>query len=185
VTGTPGTGKTLFSTRLAKQLNAQHLPLGEYVTNQRLYTNIDRRRKSKIVDIAKTRRAVRHIISENICLIVDTHIPEGIIADSETRMVFVLRCNPKILENRLRRRKWSCEKVKENVMAEILDSCLISAEANYSKKKVIQLNSSHASVNNSVKLAIDILSGKRSSNLSINWLKKIQTDKTFRKYLKW
>jgi adenylate kinase len=112
-------------------------------------------------------------------------MPEGIIPDHATKMVFVLRCNPKVLERRLRGRKWESRKVRENVMAEILDSCLIAAQNNYAKQKITQLDTSHASIRNSVLLARRILLGARPPKSPIDWLGRLEKDNSFSKYLRW
>lgn len=170
---------------LAKQLKAHYFSLGSYIIQHGLYQSVDRKRKSKIVDVIEARRRMRTILSKHPFLIVDTHTPEGIVPRDATRMVFVLRCNPQLLERRLRRRKWLVEKVKENVMAEILDSCLITAQKYYGKKKVTQLDTSYASAKNSALLAIKILSRPKFSKPSVDWLRKLETDKSFEKYLEW
>jgi len=185
VTGTPGTGKTVFSRMLAKQLQAHYFSLGFYIIQHGIYVSVDRKRESKIVDVLRARRMMRALISKNSFLIVDTHMPEGIVPKDATRMVFVLRCNPQLLERRLRRRRWKVEKVKENVMAEIVDSCLIAAQKYYGKKKVTQLDTSYASVKRSVLLARKMLLRSRFSRSSVDWLRKLETDKSFEKYLRW
>jgi len=183
VTGTPGTGKTIFSLTLAKQMDAQYLSLGEYVTQNRLFKGIDRSRRTKIVDVQRTRSRLREVFLGSDLLIVDTHIPEGIVPNNATRIVFVLRCNPRILWRRLTSRRWSREKVRENVMAELVDYCLIAARTTYGRSKVVQLDMSHGSVNRSVSLAKQILLSSKSYSLSIDWLTKLAKDEPFLKLL--
>lgn len=141
-------------------------------------------RKAKIVDVPETRMRLRNIISEYDSLIVDTHIPEGIVPDHSTRIVFVLRCNPQILEFRLRRRKWTSKKIEENVLAEILDSCLIAAHTKFGKRKVVQLDTSHASVKRSVSVARKILLNSKQTKSSVNWLGMLEKDGSFARYLR-
>jgi adenylate kinase len=114
---------------------------------------------------------------------VDTHHPEGILPNNMTTFVFVLRCDPAILIRRLRRKKWGKEKIRENVMAEILDYCLIHAQAYYTNRKLVQLDTSHSSVKQSVKTAMNILSGTKAPLLQLNWLTKLETDVPLSKYL--
>jgi adenylate kinase len=186
VTGTPGTGKTIFSTTLAKQTGAQCLSLGEYVVEHQLFKGIDRKRKTKIVDVPKARSHLKRFISKHDLLIVDSHIPEGIVPNDATIIVFVLRCNPRILESRLSRRRWSREKVRENVIAEMVDSCFIAALSNYDRRKVLQLDTSHRNVKRSVLLARKILLNPKSyKDSSIDWLAKMGKDKSFLKLLGW
>ena len=170
---------------LAKQMAAEYLSLGNYIVEHKLYKSIDRWRKSKIVNVVKTRTHMRNIIAKHDSLIVDTHIPEGIVPSRATRMVFVLRCNPQILERRLKQRKWTSEKVRENVMAEILDYCLIAAQSKYGKRKVVQLDTSRTSVKHSVLIARNIISRSKSYTASVDWLAKLEKDRSFAKYLRW
>jgi len=184
VTGTPGTGKTTFARMLTRELRGEYLSLGNYVTKHRLFRCIDKKRRTKVVDITRTRDRMQQFTHPNIRpLIVDTHHPEGIVPNKLTEVVFVLRCDPAILIRRLRRKKWSQEKIHENVMAEAVDSCYITARSYYANKKLVQLDTSHADVKHSVRIAKNILSGKKSPDLSVNWLSKLEKNASLARYL--
>ena len=185
VSGTPGTGKTVFAKTLANEMGAQYVSLGKYVTEHRLYSGVDRRRKTRIIDVPKTRAKLFKLVkSASLPLIIDTHHPEGIIPNNATRIVFVLRCNPIILAQRLRKKKWSHEKITENVVAEILDYCLINARSYYTKKKVTQLDTSRSSVKRSVLTARKILAGEKPPARPVDWLSKVSKSSSLSKYLK-
>ncbi len=55
-------------------------------------------------------------------------------------LAIVLRCNPKELAKRLKKRKYRKTKINENLLSEILDYCLINAIGNYGEGKVMQLD---------------------------------------------
>ena len=134
--------------------------------------------------MAKTRRQVRRLTALNNCLlVVDTHHPEGIIPNKMATIVFVLRCNPVILIRRLRRKKWSSKKIRENVMAETLDSCYILAASYYAMKKLVQLDTSHSTPERSVRTAKSILSGGKAPILKVNWLRNLENDLSLSKFL--
>jgi broad-specificity NMP kinase len=184
VTGTPGTGKTTFARALARAIDAKYISLAAYVNQHRLYTGVDHMRKSKIVDVKKTRSKFRKLANATSGpIIVDTHHPEGIIPNSITKAVFVLRCNPILLSARLRKRKWSLEKARENVMAEVLDYCLINAQSCYSKRKVIQLDTSRTSSRYCVTMGKKVLSGQMAYLPHIDWLTKVHKSCSLSNYL--
>jgi len=134
--------------------------------------------------MAKARRQVRRLTALNNCpFVVDTHHPEGIIPNKMATIVFVLRCNPVILIRRLRRKKWSSKKIRENVMAETLDSCYIHAASYYTMKKLVQLNTSHSTPERSVRTAKSILSGGKAPILKVNWLRNLENDLSLSKFL--
>lgn len=171
---------------LARELRGEYLSLGKYIIKHRLFSGLDKKRSARIVDITRTSNRIQQFTHRNVRpLIVDTHHPEGIVTNNVTTVVFVLRCDPVILIRRLRRKKWSREKIRENVMAEALDSCYITARSYYTNRKLVQLDTSHSKVKNSVETAKDILSGNKAPFLSVNWLDKLKDDASLAKYLGW
>jgi adenylate kinase len=184
VSGTPGTGKTVFAKTLANEIGAQYVSLANYVAEHRLYSGVDRRRKTRIIDVPKTRAKIFKLVDiASLPLIIETHHPEGIIPNNATRIVFVLRCDPAVLTRRLREKKWSQEKIKENVMAEILDYCLINARSYYTNTKVTQLDTSRSSVKRSVLTASKILAGRKARACSVDWLTKVSMSRSLSMYL--
>ena len=184
VTGTPGTGKTTFSRRLAKQTGARYVSLTHFVSTHRLYTGLDRERKSKIVDLGSTRARLSSLISETKGpTIVDTHIPGGIIQKRSVKIIFVLRCHPRILETRLKRKHWNPSKVSENVLAEILDACLTSAVEYYGWDRVVQLDTSRVNVSKCVAVAKRILRQPAMKSGKIDWIRTLDKNHMLDKYL--
>jgi len=184
VTGTPGTGKTAFARMLTTELRGEYLSLGKYITKHRLFSGLDKKRRTRVVDITRTKRRIRQFTHPNVRpLIVDTHHPEGIVPNNVTSVVFVLRCDPVVLIRRLQRKKWSHEKIRENIMAEALDSCYITARSYYAYRKLVQLDTSHSNVKHSVESATKVLSGEKVPFLNVNWLGKLGDDASLAKYL--
>jgi adenylate kinase len=185
VTGTPGTGKTTFSKRLAKGIGANYVPLSRYISKHKLYTGFDRERKSRIVNLARARVSLSNLLSQTTGLtILDTHIPEGILAKEAVKLVFVLRCHPKILETRLSKRKWKASKVRENVVAEMLDACLAPAVKYYGWRRVIQLDTSRVSVGKCVATAKRTLSQPVRRRVKIDWITTLDKEHFLDRYLR-
>jgi adenylate kinase len=184
VTGTPGTGKTTFSKRLAKEIGADRLELTEFVSKHKLSTSFDRRRNSKVVNLPLVQssldRLFRHASGP---IIVDTHLPEVIKRKDFVKLVFVLRCHPGILKKRLRRKKWAQRKIRENVLAEMLDVCLINAVEWFGRPRVLQLETSRISVDRCVASAKRMLSRPARRKVRIDWITTLEREHSLARYL--
>ena len=184
VTGTPGTGKTALSRALAKALGARYINLTQFVFERKLHSGIDRERRTKIMDLARTRSSLRRELrAVTVPVVVDTHTPEGIVPREMVRQVFVLRCHPKVLEARLRAKKWKAKKIRENVLAEIVDSCLTAAVKQYGWRKVIQLDTSRMSVRRSAGMIKSAILGKLGRRIKVNWLERLEREGLLDRYL--
>jgi len=182
ITGTPGTGKTTISKAIAKSIHADYLSLTRSVTSNGLYSGIDRERSSKIVDIERTRESLRSLTSRGDLIIVDTHVADSIPRE-RTRNVIVLRCHPKVLESRLRKKDWGANKVRENVLAEMLDACYMIAITYYGAKKVYQLDTSSHTLKRCVALAKKILQQQASESVTINWIATLKRERGLERFL--
>ena len=182
ITGTPGTGKTTISKALAKEMHADYLSLTRFVIANGLYNAIDRQRNTRIVDMERTKKSLRNLIQRERMVIVDTHVADGIPRE-RARKVVVLRCHPKVLESRLRRKGWSGNKVHENVLAEMLDACYMIAVSYYGAKKVYQLDTSSRKLEKCVALAKKVLLQPASANVTVNWIATLKREGGLERYL--
>ncbi|KYK38232.1 MAG: hypothetical protein AYK18_17680 [Theionarchaea archaeon DG-70] len=129
VTGTPGVGKTLVAEELCSVLELTHINVSEVA--HELGAVIEEDEGSSVVDVD----ILKEKIGETDDIVIDSHFAEVFDAD----FVFVLRCEPKILVERLEQRGYSEKKVKENVMAEILDYCLVNALEHHPAEEVFEI----------------------------------------------
>jgi adenylate kinase len=184
VTGTPGTGKTTFSKRLASKMGADHIELTRFVSERRLYTGFDRRRNSRVINLVRLQSSMGRLIAgASGPIIIDTHIPEAIRAKAPVKAVFVLRCHPRILNKRLRYKKWRQSKIRENVLAEILDVCLINAVEWFGRSRVAQLDTSRTRVDRCVASAKRMLSHPSRSTVKIDWITTLGREHSLATYL--
>ena len=87
----------------------------------------------------------------------------------------MLRLSPDELRERLTSLGWKKAKVKENVAAEILDSCLISALEAYKPSLVQELDVSELPKHRVSELVQKILQGELISPLGqVTWLKQLE-----------
>ena len=115
ISGTPGTGKTAVAKILAKKLGAKLISISKLLNE--LDCKWDKERRTKIIDIKDLQKTVKkHLVKRKINII-EGHLSHLLNSD----IVIILRCNPRVLEKRLKKKGWKKEKIKENVEAEILD----------------------------------------------------------------
>ncbi|MEM4724415.1 MAG: AAA family ATPase, partial [Candidatus Hadarchaeum sp.] len=104
VSGTPGTGKSEFSKKLAEKLQAKLLRLNDFIEENRIYS-LDSD-GTKVVDVPKLRRCFAKKARD----LSGTVVVEGLLAHLLPKKtldhVVVLRTHPKMLELRLRRRNY-------------------------------------------------------------------------------
>ena len=142
VTGSVGSGKTTLSAKLAKELRFRYIDVNKLVKEYNLSESYDRKRKCKVVDVKKLNRALIDKIN-----LFKGDFEKGVIIDSHMShylpkkyvdLCIVAKCSLKVLEKRLKKRRYGKEKVKENIECEIFDICL--NEAREAKHKVIVID---------------------------------------------
>lgn len=128
VTGTPGTGKTAIAKKIAEKYGFQYFDVNKAIAKHKLAEGYDKKRKTKIVDTQKLNNLlIKHInqlkADKKIKgLIIDSHLSHYL-PKKCADLVVVAKCGVKELGKRLRRRKYSQDKIKENLQAEIFDVC--------------------------------------------------------------
>ena len=131
ISGTPGTGKTVVSEKLAKKLGWKIISLNKLAEEKNLYAGFDKRRKCKIVDIKRLSKEVKRI-KENV--VIESHYAHEMPAD----FVIILRTEPKELKKRLEKRGWPKKKIEENIESEIMEVC--KTEALEHRKRVYEID---------------------------------------------
>jgi adenylate kinase len=149
ITGTPGTGKTMVADALGKALKKRVVHINEFAKKKKLV--IGKSRGSCVVDLKRLRKKL--LTADGVLeshLLCEFPLPDSI--------VFVLRCDPKVLAHRLQKRKYLRKKIKENLEVEALDYCTINAENNY--KRVYDIDTTHKTIRQTVEKIIRILKKK-------------------------
>jgi broad-specificity NMP kinase len=129
ITGTPGTGKSTFAKRLAKELDdCEVIEINDVVERNVLYSGKDQF-GSKIVDITKLNRALKAEIKKSdaaVVLVVGHLVPD---LDLRQDVTIVLRAKLKTLIGRFEKRDYPEGKIRENLVVEATDYCgIVSRE---------------------------------------------------------
>ncbi|MBW2965775.1 AAA family ATPase [Candidatus Woesearchaeota archaeon] len=127
VSGTPGTGKTTLSKKLAKKLNYKYIDVKKVITKNKLKESYDKKRKTYIIDIKKLNPILIKFIKQSKNLIIDSHLSHYL-PKKYIDLCIITKCSLKTLEKRLKKKKYNKEKIRENLDCEIFDICLNEAK---------------------------------------------------------
>ncbi len=120
ISGTPGTGKTEVAELLARKTGWKLVKLNELAKEKNLYSGYDPVRHVPIIDVKRLKEDVGKMKGN---LILEAHYSHELSSD----LVIILRANPRVLRERMRKKGWRTEKIEENVQAEIMEECKTEA----------------------------------------------------------
>lgn len=136
ITGTPGVGKSTTAKILVQKLSFARLDLHRYYStisikyNQKKHCyDIDNQKFKKLVE--KKFNTVKN------GLIVDSHIAHHLPRKLVDLCIVLICSDLKELEKRLKQRKYSTRKIRENLDAEIFQVCLLEAKGMGHKMVVV------------------------------------------------
>ncbi|QEE14927.1 adenylate kinase family protein [Promethearchaeum syntrophicum] len=174
LSGTPGTGKTTVAKKL-KDNNFSIISLGDFVIQNNLFCEEDKKRDTKIIDEEKINSFFSKYLSNNkfsIPIIIESHYAD--IIDLPCEIAIILRCHPQILEKRLQSRNYSPEKIRENIQAELLGdstSHMLEREDLIEKGSIFEINSSNLTIEETAnKIAEIIQKPENFQDLKAGWL---------------
>lgn len=167
ITGTPGTGKTSVTKLLENDPFYQVIHLNELIKGEKLYSEVDTERDCVVADMEMVYNRVLKLQDRSYPVtVVDSHLSHHIVD-----IAIVLRTSPAKLKDRLEKRKYSVDKVRENLEAEALD--IILAEAVDWCEKVFELDTTAGNVEGTFKDIKRIIKGLKNGDT-------IELEKEFR-----
>ncbi|MDP3698610.1 MAG: AAA family ATPase [Nanoarchaeota archaeon] len=127
ITGSPGVGKSTLAKILVQKLGFDRLDLHHHY--KRISTNYNRSKRSYDVDYQKFEKLVKEKLQESKKgLVIDSHISHLLPKRLVDVCIVLIHSNLKTLEKRLKARKYSKKKIRENLDAEIFQVCLMEAK---------------------------------------------------------
>jgi len=167
VSGTPGTGKSTVASILRSR-GREVIDLGDYAKEHGLLSGFDEARGSYEVDPRKLDRALKEVVRKDEVLLIG-HLSHLLTVD----IVLVLRCRPSVLAERLRKRGWPEEKIRENMEAEACDVILV--EALERTGNVLEIDTTALGPEETAKAVEEILAGEREKYAygNIDWSEEV------------
>ena len=152
VTGTPCTGKTTLAKKLSLLLDYAYFDVNSFVKTAHIYSSYDRKRQTYVVDEEKLASQLIKVRGKALEAFKASKTgKKGIIFDSHLShylpkkyadLCIVARCSLKTLQHRLKKKGYNLAKVRENLDAEIFDTCL--SEAQESGHRVVAFDTTTA-----------------------------------------
>jgi adenylate kinase len=137
ITGTPGTGKTTIAKKLSKKLGFDLINEKDFALNNGLANPFNG--KEIEIDVNDFKKMLLKAINGKK-VILEGHLLCEISLPAD--LCVVLTAKPKIIEERLKKRKYSDEKILDNMFCEEINYCL-----NKAKKKYLYITKVDSSVN--------------------------------------
>jgi len=186
VTGTPGVGKTKFADMLGRKTSARVVHLSSFISRHECFKRIDRARKTRVADLEKTRVLLHHLIQAepSKAFVIEGHLTPLVVDPKDVKVCFVLRCHPQTLKTRLQRRRYPASKIAENLMAEILDNCLLEAVERLGREKVSELDTTSSSIKTLIDEALRVLGEELKPRVgTISWVDEFEKAGELPQYL--
>jgi len=166
ISGVGCTGKTETAKVLAKRIKWKLVRPDYVAKKKKLYLGYDKERKSWIVDLKKLKREIKKAEKENKNIIIESLYAHLFPAD----IVVVLRCNPKVLLKRLKKKYNWQTKITENYEAEMIGVILSEMKKT---KRVYEVDTTHSTPFQTAHIIEKIITGKTKNYKAgkIQWLK--------------
>jgi adenylate kinase len=134
LTGPVCAGKTTLAKKLSSLKDFKVIHLNEFIKKKKLYDRFDKRWKAYVVDVKKLSKflndEIKKLSKEEIdFLLIESHlIPE---LNINFDIAVILDVNEKILYQRMKKRRYTNEKIEENLIAFHLDYFWIKTKAKH------------------------------------------------------
>ncbi|HUH99968.1 MAG TPA: adenylate kinase family protein [Nitrososphaerales archaeon] len=157
VCGTPGTGKKTLAPKVAKLLHLPSMSLTSFAP-----------KGVSEVDTIELRRKLRERVSGSVVLY--GHLLPHVLTRREASFVAVLRCDPSVLRERLTRRGYPSDKVRENVEAELIGVVLDECVKRFGPSLVREYDTTSASPHVVARAIARDSSGERRPTSRVRWI---------------
>lgn len=133
VSGASRTGKTKLAKLLSKKYGFKYVDAGSLIKKEKLYSGYDKKLDSYEVDISKFVKFMKNFLKGKDDLVIDSHLSHYLDCD----ICYIAKCSIKELRKRLKKKKYSKNKIEENIEAEIMNVCLNEAVERGLRVKVV------------------------------------------------
>ncbi len=165
ITGNPGVGKHTVAVLLAKKLDLDLLDINEIAIKEGVFV-----KKAETLDVNV--KALQKILDRNITKtsLVVGHLAPYVMSRKKIEEVIVLRKSPYNLYAIYKKRKYSKQKIIENLGSEILGITYYDTLKKFGPDKTFQIDTTNRSVSAVIKKIEDIFENHKSQGDTVDWL---------------
>lgn len=175
ITGNPGTGKHTSAKIVAERLGAEIIDINKVALENNAI--LAKTSHGADVDTKKLGRLLASILKKKGSLVIVGHLAPYVMKVAGIDMAAVLRRAPTKLEFTLAGRKYSREKINENVSAEILGVLLYDAIKAFGKRRVAEFDTTNRTPKETADEIISALQKKSPKKVGIvDWLAILSED---------
>ncbi|MCL2143292.1 MAG: adenylate kinase family protein [Methanomassiliicoccaceae archaeon] len=169
ITGTPGTGKTVIA-HVLRERGERVIDLHQYIEEKGLKERFDKKMNTYNVDTEKLNASLKELITDSGNIFLEGHLSHFLDCD----IIIVIRCNPSVLYERLRKRNYPPQKIIENVRAEALD--VILCESADSDAHVFEIDNTSCTPEEAASAITDIAAGRTQGHTpgSVDWSEEME-----------
>ena len=167
ITGNPGVGKHTIGREVSKILKIPLIDINEIATNFQL---LEKAEETNDVDVMKLSKLLKNEIKENSIIV--GHLAPYVLNSTQISKVIVLRKNPYDLIPIYENRKYSKDKIKDNIGSEALGVIFYDSLSKFGQEKTLQLDITNQDLQRSVAKVIDAIQSKILSD-KVDWLLEI------------
>ncbi|MFA5303659.1 MAG: AAA family ATPase [Candidatus Nanoarchaeia archaeon] len=160
ITGTPGSGKTSIAKELSKLLELPYFDVKELIKSNP--ETIDSVENEELIINNKLKKVLKKVPENSIF---ETHLIEYC---PEADVIVILRTKPSVLKKRLIKRKYSKQKIIDNLEVEVLDYFTQSVKSN----NVIEYETSKGSSKSNAKKIMELIAKKKYNKGEISYSDK-------------
>ena len=195
ITGSPGVGKHTTAELVAKRLqeasivDINRIVLDNNAVCEKNVENTDQNDSTNQhgidIDVYKTTQLLTEEIKSKQNVLIVGHLAPYVLKAVNVDLVVVLRRSPYQLRDVLHARRYTLNKINENISCEILGVTLYDALDTFGKRKVIELDTSTRSPNNCADEIVSLLQNKAKRKRfvgAVDWLSLVYENGDTRKF---
>ena len=183
ITGSPGVGKSTVARELGTRYKVPVFDIAEVAIEKGHVKKYIRELKTFEVDTSGLERELEALLKGLKSFVIECHLVEAV-PEHLIDLVIVLRLHPIILEKRLLSRNYPEEKVKENVLSEILDVCLLASITRFGDERVHEIDTTNKKLREVVDEVSKVIEGKvKLRHGFVDWISVLEGEGMLDKYL--